>query len=157
MAAPSPTTRGTPAGRKLPEGWNSKITPASLPTISLWEIEVTPPERDGGPRIKTTTMHNTGVHTYEPQSLQDLKEWTVRAAYDPNVRNQIKTMINVKDTYTIKYWDGSTEAMYAYLQKMTPQAIKIGDMPVADFTFAPTNVDSSLAEQDYVVASVAGT
>lgn len=158
MAAPTPTTRGTPAGIKLKDGFSTKITFARNTTISLWEKAVKPPGVDGGDSIDQTTMHNTAWETMAPGTLKKLTQSTFTAAYDPNVYNQIVSHINIEDTITVTHPDGSTTAFYGYLKSFEPTENRIRAQPEAQCVIVPTNFDpSAKVEAGPATASVSGT
>lgn len=158
MAAPTPTAIGTPAGIWLENGYQSLIVFAANTTISFWEKSVQPPGLDSGDAVDTTTMRNTTYRTMAPRHLITLKECKLKAAYDPNVYNQIVGLIGVRTTITIQFSDGSTLAFYGYMKDFTPDAMVDGTQPEADMTIMPTNYDpSGHAEAGPVLTSVSGT
>ena len=159
MAAPATTVRGTPTGRKLDEGFSTKIAFSRLPTVSFWEKTVQPPGADGGEPVETTTMHNLAWRTMNPRVLVTLSPHTTKVAYDPNVYNQIvNTLINAKGAVTVKFSDGSTLDYFGYLQKFEPDQIEEGKQPEATITIVPTNFDyANNVESSPVLTSVAGT
>ncbi len=157
MAAPTPTSRGTPSGLMLENGYRSKITIALNATIEFWEKTVQPPPLDGGPKIKLTTMHNDTVHTYAPSALIDVGDSMITVAYDPNCYNTIKAVLNAKTTITETFADGSTLAYYGYLQKFEPDPLEEGKQPEAKLTIVATNRDSAGVEYAPVLTSVSGT
>lgn len=159
MAAPATTVRGTPAGRKLDEGFSTKIAFSRLATVSFWEKTVQPPGVDGGEPVETTTMHNLVWHTQNPRVLLTLTPHTTKVAYDPNVYNQIvNTLVNAKGSVTVRYPDGSTLDYFGYLQKFEPDQIEEGKQPEATITIVPTNFDPvNNVEAAPVLTSVAGT
>lgn len=157
MAAPSPTTRSTPAGRMLENGYQSLITFADDPDVALWETEVTPPGIDGGQKIDVTTMHNTTWRTAAPQALSEITDNQFTCGYDPMVYNQILALRNVRTTITILFPNGDTLAYYGYLMKFEPSSLKNGEFPTANVTIVATNRDSSGTEQSPVLTTAAGT
>lgn len=157
MAAPSPTARSTPSGIRLDDGFSTKITFATDTNIELWERTVTPPGVDGGDAIDTSTMHNSAWRTFASRALKTLTDCTFTAAYDPACLTPIIALINVHTTITVTFPDGSTWAFFGFLRQFTPGDMSEGAMPEATVTITPTNVDSSMAEQAPVLASVAGT
>lgn len=159
MAAPANTARTTPAGRKLDEGFPTKIAFSRLPGASFWEKTVQPPGVDGGEPVDITTMHNVAWRTRNPRVLVDLMPHTVKAAYDPNWYNQIvNTLINAKGSVTVRFPDGSTLDYFGYLQKIEPDQIEEGKQPEATLTIVPTNWDYvNNVESPPVLTSVAGT
>jgi len=158
MAAPVATARGTPTGIALREGFRTKITFASNPTISFWEKQTDPPGLDGGPPIDQTTQFNTLYRTRYPRTLIDVTQITINsAAYDPNVYGAITTLINRPDTITVLFGDGSTIAFFGYLQSFKPSPMDEGAQPTCSLTIVPTNMDATFVEQAPVIVSVAGT
>jgi hypothetical protein len=158
MAAPVAVARQTPAGIMLREGFHSKITFTRFPAVSFWEKTVDPPGYEGGEPIDQTTQFNAAFRTRWPRTLIDVTPISIPdAAYDPNVYNQMILMINVNDTVTIAFQDGSTIAFYGYLRSFNPNPTREGEQPTCSITIVPTNVDSSFAEQAPVVVSVAGS
>lgn len=159
MAAPASTTRVTPTGRKLDEGFPTKIAFSRAANVSFWEKTVQPPGVDGGEPVDTTTMHNTAWRTKNPRVLVSLEPHTTKVAYDPNVYNTIvNTLINAKGSITVRFPDGSTLDYFGYLQKFEPDAIEEGKQPEATVTIVPTNFDSANnVEAAPVLTSVSGT
>ena len=159
MAAPSATARGTPGGIKLKDGYRSTITFARFQTVKFWEKQVQPVGFDGGDAIEQTTMFNDDYMTKAPQSLIDTVDGSATVAYDPAVLSQIAAMINIEDTITYTFKDGSTWAVFGYLKEFTPQGLEIGSQPEAEITIVHTNVDfaNDDVEAGPTVTSVAGT
>lgn len=158
MAVPTPTVRQTPGGRRLLDGFATKVTFARDPDVSLWETTVTPPGVDGGDAIDTNTMHNVSWRTMAARALKTLTEFTFTAAYDPDVLNQLLALVNVYDTITVRHPDGSTWAFYGFLRVFQPETHEEGTMPTATVTVQPTNYDyANAVEAGPAVASVAGT
>lgn len=158
MAAPAATARGTPAGIKLQNGFRCLITFSHNTTISLWEMEVTPPGADGGDPIDTSTMHNATYRTKAPRALIELTNGQMKCAYDPAVKTQIMQEVNRKQTITVIYPDGTTDAEYGYLKSFTPDALVEGTMPTATCEFVSTAYDpTNNAEAGPTITSVSGT
>ncbi len=158
MAAPTPTARGTPAGIHLEDGYQTLVTFSANTTISFWEKTVTPPGMDGGDAIEQSTMHNVRWRTFAARSLITLTEGKVKAAYDPNLYNQLLTNLNQPGTFTITFPDGSTLAFFGYLRMAQQAELVEGTQPEIDITIQPTNFDPvGKVEADPVLTSVAGT
>lgn len=155
---PSATARGTPSGRKLKKGFRTLVTLSRNPTIALFEVSVTPPGIDGGDAIDNTTMHNTRRRTKAPRDLIDSTDMTFTAAYDPKIYTDILAQVNVEQTITCRWSDGSTLAFFGFLQKFEPGENTETDMPTATVTIVETDVDPTTgAETDPVMVEVAGT
>lgn len=158
MAAPAPTVRQTPAGRKLKDGMFSRITLAIDPDISFWEKVVKPPGITNGDPIPQTTMFNVDWETKAPQAINDMTNVTGTVAYDPAVKSQIDAAIGVETTITVTFWDGSTWAMYGYLMLFDPQDMQKGEQPEAEIEFVITNYDNTNnVEAGPLVTAVSGT
>lgn len=159
MAAPATTVRQTPTGRKLDEGFPTKIAFSRSPAVSFWEKTVQPPGVDGGEPVDTNTMHNVAWRTQNPRVLKTLTPHTTKVAYDPNVYNTIvNDLINQKGAITVRFPDGSTLDYWGYLQKFEPDQIEEGKQPEATVTIVPTNWDYvNNVEAAPVLTSVSGT
>lgn len=151
MTSPSASTRTTPTGNMLENGYQSLITFAADDDIDLWEVECTPPGIDGGDPIDITTMHNVNVMT---KDARDLYEWTdmqFTCLYDPNVYSQIVSIINTKTTITQTFPDEATIAAYGYLRSFTPDSLARGTAPTATVVIVITNVDPSDGSEEIPV------
>ena len=157
MAAPSPTPRSTPLGLPLRDGFGTMVTFGDEAAMSIWEKETTPPGKDGGDAINTTTFHNTARQTKWPRALLEDTDTSGVCAYDPDVETELETLINDNMEITITFNDGTTKAVWGYLKEFAPQSHTDGDMPEANFVVVITNTDDAFAEQAPVVAAVAGS
>lgn len=158
MAAPTTTTRQTPTGYKMPDGYQALITFARKPAIKFWERQVKPPGIDGGEPIQTTTMHNIKWRTMDTKHLMTLTEAQSVVAYDPEMYSDILTLINGPDSVTVKFSDNSKLAFYGYLSKIDFGELREGEMPEATITIVPTNWDYvNKVEADPVFTGSSGT
>lgn len=158
MAAPTPSARQTPAGIKLEDGHSTLIAFAADPDVSFWEKTVKPPGIDGGEAIETTTMHNTNWRTMVSRQLKTLTPCSGKAAYDPNVVNNLNDLINVQTTITIHFPDTSTLAFYGFLQSVEFDEMSEGTQPELSYTIVPTNYDPvNKVEAGPVLTSAEGT
>lgn len=158
MTAPAHTTRVTPPGIKLTDGFSSLFAFSADPDVNLWEVSIKPPGVDGGEPIETTTMHNVTYETSAPRSLQKLTPMTGKCAYDPGVWTQLKAMINVEQAITQHWPDGSKLSFYGFLKSLEYDELQRGTMPMGSFTIIPTCTDpSDGGEEDPVYVDVAGT
>lgn len=133
------TARGTPAGVRMDDGYQSLIAFASNATIALWEKTVKPPGLDGGEAIPTTTMHNVTYRTMAARALKTLTQGSLVCAYDPKVYDQLIALINVEDYITVHFGDNSTLDFYGFLQSFEPNECAEGAQPEATVVFTPTN------------------
>lgn len=157
-AAPTPTTRQTPAGIALDDGFSTKITFAADPDVSFWERSVKPPGVDGGDGIDQTTMHQTAWRVMRARQLKSLTPASGKAAYDPNLYNNIIALINVETTITVRFPDGSTLAFYGYLQSVDFDELVEGQLPECSYQITPTNFDpTNHVEAAPVLTSIPGT
>ena len=158
MTAPAVTARGTPAGIPLFDGHSTKITFAANPTVSFWEKDVQPSAYDGGDAIPITTMHNVLYRTKAHRTLIEVGDVQSTVAYDPNVKTQILSLINVDTTITVTHPDGSTEAAYGFLKSFSPSSHQEGAQPEAAVVIVITNYDHAAhVEAGPTLASVSGT
>jgi len=158
MAAPATTTRATPGGIKLDDGYQTLIAFARDTDVSFWEKTVQPPGLDGGDAIDTTTMHNSAYRTFSPRALITLTEAPLVVAYDPNVYNNIIALINREGSITVTFPDGSTLDFYGFLKSFEPQPCAEGEQPEANIVIVPTNYDpANYVEQGPVLTEVSGT
>ena len=158
MAAPAPTTRVTPVGKRLENGFVSKLTLASDTNISFWEISVQPPGMDGGELIDISDQWNVRYRSKVPQGLIEMTDCVVVAHYDPDLKNQIDDVINVPTTATVLYPDGSTEAFYCVPRSIEYDPLENGTDPRCTITLGTTNYDhTNDVEAGPTVTSVAGT
>lgn len=158
MSAPTPTARTTPTGIMLKNGFPIKVTFSSDPNLEIWEKSVQPPGVVGGDPIEQTTQHNVEWETFAPQVLKSLSEGGGTCAYDPGCLTAIEALVNVEQTITYTFPDGTTWAIYGYLAEWVPDALERGTQPEASFKIQFTNWDlAGKVEAGPAVASVAGT
>ena len=155
---PATTTRQTPNGIKMDDGFSTKLACAADPDIAFWEKTVQPPGLDGGDAIDTTTMHNVTYRTMAPRQLVTMTASEITAAYDPVLYTSILNILNVETSWTCHFPDGSKLDFFGFLQKFEPSEHSEGEQPEANITITPTNQDPTTgAEADPVMTSVAGT
>lgn len=158
MASPSPTARATPSGIHIDDGYQTLITMSDDTNISFWEKSVTPPSVMGGDAIDTTTMHNSAWRTKAARSLKEMGDVSCVVAYDPDVYTAIIAQLNVEQTITVTFADGTTLPVFGYLQTFEPQECAEGAQPEANVTFVVTNYDrTNHVEAAPVLNAVAGT
>lgn len=152
-----PTARQTPTGRKIDDGFPTKIAFAADPDVSLWEKTVKPPGMDGGDAIETTTMWNSQVRTFASRALITLTESSFQAAYDPKVYDQILALINVETLITVHFSDGTKLDFYGFLRTFEPGDISEGEQPTAQCSITPTNTNPSTGAESLPNYLLAGS
>jgi len=158
MAPPSVTARTTPVGYKMPDGYRSTFAAAAKPGLQLWEVSGKPPGIDGGEMINTTTMLNNIWRTWDARHLKTLTPLTFKAAFDPDVWNDLLNMINTPGAWTFHYPSGDALSFYANLEKVEPEDFEEGKMPMVTCTLTPTNWDPvNFVEAAPVYTVAAGT
>jgi len=158
MGAPVLSARLTPLGIPLFDGYSTTISFNADPDISFWEKTVTPPGIDGGDAIDHTTMHNSTWRTLGPRSLKTLTEFTLTAAYDPDLYDEICALLNVATSITVHFPDLSTLVFFGFLRLFEPGAHEEGAQPECTITITPTNWDPvNLVESAPVMTETAGT
>ncbi len=141
MAAPTITSRATPTGWKMPDGYRTEVSILGTTNVSFWEKQVKPPGIDGGEAIDTTTMFNDAWRTKHPRSLKTLEPIQIMAAFDPDVYAQIFLLINKNTSITVHLPDNSTISFYGAMIKFEPSEFKEGEEPTCAVTIVPTNWD----------------
>jgi hypothetical protein len=126
----------------MKDGFSTIITLENIPTVKLFEKEVTPPQISMGGGIDTTTMRNTGWRTMAAKSLKTLGKVAVTAAYATIAIDSILAQIGINQQITITYPDGSTVSFFGFLDEFTPGQHKEGDQPTAALSIQPTNIDA---------------
>lgn len=159
MAAPTPTVRQIPTGTKSPNGFPVHVTFSQNPAMWIWEKAVKPPSPDGGEAIDTSTDFNVAWRTKAPRALKTMMPVTIKAAYDATVWPQLMTNINLEQTITHTYPDGSTLCYYGFLQKAEYEETgEDGKQPEVTLTVIPTMWDPvNQVEAGPVFASAHGT
>jgi hypothetical protein len=129
-----------------------------VPNIALWEITVKPPGFDGGDPVDTTTMHNEDWRTKAPRSLVEMTNGTSKFAFDPKIYVDILSVLNIEQTLTWRFSDGSTLAVFGFLRTFDIDDMSEGDMPQGAAEIEITNTDPTTgAETPPVLTEVTGT
>lgn len=126
---------------RLDDGFATIITLANIPTIKLFEKEVTPPGYSAGGPIDTTTMRNTAYRTMAPRYLKSLTQVTATVAYATDALTDIWAQIGVIQLVTVTYPDGSSLQFYGWIEEFTPGNHTEGEQPTATLTIQPSMRD----------------
>lgn len=158
MAAPTVGTRTTPGGKILENGHPIRICFSLDPDISFKEITLTPPSALGGDPIDITTQWNSTKRTKAPRTLHDTGNASGTCAFDAAIITLIYAIINIPQTITYQYADGTKEAHYGWLQDFVRNEMSEGAMPTANYSIVHSNWDSvNDAESGPTVVDIAGT
>lgn len=132
--------------RRLDDGFSTIITLANIPTVKLYEKEVTPPGYTAGGPIDTTTMRNTAYRTMAPRRLKSLTPVSATVAYATEALEQIWAQIGVNQQVTIEFPDNSTLQFYGWIEEFTPSNHTEGEQPTASLTIQPGMRDNDGVE-----------
>ena len=152
-------TTNAPDGTKMKDGYQALVLFSADATVSMWLKTVKPPGLSAGGAIDTTTMENTRWRTMAPKSLVTATELNLRCAYDPKIHDDMNGMLGVNQLLTLTYSDGSTLAVWGFVDEWTPTDLTEGEMPLGDMKFVPTNTNASDEETapDYTAAPTTTT
>jgi hypothetical protein len=131
---------------RLDDGFSTIITFTNIPTIKLYEKEITPPGYSAGGATETTTMRNTTYRTASPKKLKTLKAMSVTVAYATDALIPILGQVGVNQLITVTFPDGSTFAFYGWVDEFTPNALTEGAQPTAVLAVVCGNLNSSGVE-----------
>lgn len=135
-----------PSNVRLDDGFSTIITLANLPSVKLFEKEITPPGITAGGAIDTTTMRNITWRTMSPRALKSLTPMSATVAFATEAIPQVQSQIGVNQLVTVTFPDQSTLVFYGWLEEFTIGAMTEGEQPTATLTIQPGNVDNSGAE-----------
>lgn len=138
----------------LEDGYQTLIEFSLNGSVKLKEKTVTPPELDGGGGIETTTMRNEKRRTKAPKALYDVGNISLTVQYDPALYEDIKAMINKRQTITITFPDGDTLPLPgAWINKFSPSALSEGDFPTADIEIIDGGTEDGTEYEPTVAAA----
>jgi len=143
---------------RIDDGHPTIIDFAAMPsgeTPLYWEKEVTPPGLSGGGPNETTTMRNATWRTNAPKKLITMAPGSFLASYDPEVMDQMLSLLNVNNLITVTYPDGSTYAFWGWLDEFTPNACVEGEQPTAVCSIQPSNQNANGVETAPVLTPAA--
>lgn len=143
MAAPTPSARPTPSGKRLHDGWQTLVAFKARLTLAFWVTQVDPPGLEGDSPKELGTMHNTRWRTMMPRRLITMTPFSITVMWDPVLYSTIVAAVNVVDTITIFFPDLSSVCFYGFLKSFKPDALEEGKLPTAKLEIVPTNTDPS--------------
>lgn len=131
---------------RLDDGFSTTWEFENIPTVKLYEKEITPPQISGGGRIDTTTMRNLSYRTAAPKKLKTLGTITAVCAYASGAIPVIMAQINVKQRLTLSFPDGSVLIVWGWINEFTPGAMTEADQPTATVSFECSNTNNNGVE-----------
>lgn len=126
---------------RLDDGFSTIITLANIPTVHIYEKEVTPPGISGGGAIDTTTMRNTKWRSMAPKALKTLTDMTAVVAFSTDAIPVIMSQTNIKQQITVTFPDGSSLSFYGWMDEFTLGKFSEGDQPTATIKIVPSNIN----------------
>lgn len=135
-----------PVDQRLDDGFSTIITLANIPTVKLYEKEVTPPGITAGGPIDTTTMRNITWRTMAPRALKSLTPVSATVAFATIAIPQVQAQIGINQLITVTFPDLSTLVFWGWLEEFTIGALVEGEQPTATITINPGNIDGDGVE-----------
>ena len=137
----------TPANQlRLDDGFATYITFANIPTVKLFEKEVTPPGMSANGPIDTTTMRNTAWRTMAPKALKTMPQISATVAYATDAIEVLYGQVGVNQPIFVTFPDGSTVSFWGWIEEFTPGAHTEGEQPTASLTVQPSLRNNAGAE-----------
>lgn len=130
----------------LEDGHSTKIGFSLRPSFRIEIVTLKPMGVDNGEPNKMTNMNNVSVHTYVGQHLNDMTPIEGTCNYDPDCLSDAVYMAGKTQLATVYYPDLTSWGVWGVFQKFEPQTHEIGKRPEANFTFRPTNRNTSGVE-----------
>lgn len=131
---------------RLDDGFSTIITFANIPSVKIYEKEVTPPGITMGGAIETTTMRNTTWRTMAPRALKSLTAMSVTVAFATEAIPVIQSQIGINQIITVTFPDGATLVFWGWMEEFTIGAMVEGEQPTATMNVTPGNIDDEGAE-----------
>jgi hypothetical protein len=131
---------------RLDDGFSTTIELENIPTVKLFEKEITPPQISAGGPINTTTMRNLAWRTASPKKLKNMGPINTTCAYATSAIPVLFAQIGVNQRMTISYPDGSWLRIWGWLEEFTPAAFTEGEQPTATVVFQPSMHDDDGVE-----------
>lgn len=128
--------------KRLDDGFSTTIELELVPTVKLYEKEITPPNIAGGGPIETTTMRNIAWRTSAPKQLKQMGQITTTCAYATDSFPVLFAQIGINQRMTVSFPDGSSLRLWGWLDEFTPSSFKEGEQPTATVKFQPSMRDN---------------
>lgn len=127
---------------RLDDGFSTLVTIQNLPTVKLYEKEVTPPGVTGGGAIDTTTMRNTAWRTMAPKALKSLSAVSMVVALATDAIPLVQAQVGVNQLITVTFPDASSFEFFGWIDEFTPGKFAEGEQPTATVTIQPSLIHS---------------
>lgn len=124
---------------RLDDGFSTIITLSNVPTIKLYEKDVTPPGMTAGGPIETTTMRNTEWRTMAPRALKSLTQVSATVAFATEAIPILFDQIGVIQEIQVTFPDGSSLTFWGWLEEFTPATFTEGEQPTANIVVQTGN------------------
>lgn len=128
---------------RLDDGFSTIITFANIPTVKLFEKEITPPGISAGGPIDVTTMRNITWRTMSPRALKSLTAVSATVAFATNAIPVVQSQLAINQLITITFPDQSTLVFWGWIEEFTIGAMVEGEQPTATITITPGNVNNN--------------
>lgn len=121
----------------LTNGFSTTATFGSMSTSATGDFEVVdlkPFGIDGGSKIDVTTMSSSGRKRFVPQSLYEITPMELTLACETTFLTAVLANVNVSQTITINFPDGTNWPCTGYIQKFDPDTFTNGARPTFKVT-----------------------
>ena len=132
-----------PSNVRLDDGFSTIITLSNIPSVKLYEKEITPPGISAGGPIDTTTMRNITWRTMSPRALKTLTPVSATVAFATEAIPVVQSQIGINQLITVTFPDNSTLTFWGWLEEFAIGALTEGEQPTATLTINPGNVDDA--------------
>lgn len=127
---------------RLDDGFSTYFTLSNIPTVKLYEKEITPPGITAGGPIDTTTMRNITWRTMKPRALKSLTQGSATVAFATEAIPIVMGQVRVNQQVTVTFPDQSTLTFWGWLEEFTIAALVEGEQPTATITIQPSNMNN---------------
>ena len=123
---------------RMDDGFSTIITLENVPTVKIYEKDVTPPGISAGGGIETTTMRSNVWRMMAPKQLKSLTPVSVTVAFATEGMDDIMAQIGINQLVTVSFPDGSSLAFYGWVDEFTPGKFAEGEQPTATMSIIPS-------------------
>lgn len=123
---------------RMDDGFSTVISIANIPSVKLYEKDVTPPGVTAGGAIDVTTMRNSTWRTMAPRSLKTLTPLNLTVAYATDAYDDIIAQLGINQQITVTFPETSTLVFWGWIEEFTPAALTEGEQPTASVVIQPS-------------------